>query len=241
IDNAMFGPKPKRAVLAPMASEVAKVLVEEGMEVEKGAKNDVQPTSSNASVFRNTKKINPKLLILHYYCRVPLTYEFTDFISRAFNVLPSAFLLLQRKNREINKALLSWQGSHKNHFKAKVKLLLEMLVKKYGLEAIKEVMPEEHMNLLTNIRKTKERKERKYAANTEETKSRLSKATTSRWLNFVLKFAQQMESYKNFGDEEADNVNSDDMDTKTFSGRHSFPNSKKSLHRISCMGQKPIN
>ena len=32
-----------------------------------------------------------------------LTYEFTDLISKAFNVLPSAFLLLQRKNREINK------------------------------------------------------------------------------------------------------------------------------------------
>ncbi|GJR01244.1 putative reverse transcriptase domain-containing protein [Tanacetum coccineum] len=48
--NSMLGPKPKRAVLAPMVSEVAKVLVEEGMEVEKGARNDVQSTSSNASV-----------------------------------------------------------------------------------------------------------------------------------------------------------------------------------------------
>ena len=34
-----------------------------------------------------------------------------------------------------------------------VKLLLEMLVKKCGLEAVREVMPEEHMKLLTNIRK----------------------------------------------------------------------------------------
>lgn len=34
-----------------------------------------------------------------------------------------------------------------------VKLLLEMLVKKCGLEAVKGVMPEEHMKLLTNIRK----------------------------------------------------------------------------------------
>ncbi|PWA97800.1 Armadillo-like helical [Artemisia annua] len=68
-----------------------------------------------------------------------LTYEFTNLISKAFNVLPSAFLLLPRKNREINKvlvaksqaeglpthmrgmveALLSWQGSHKDLFKAK--------------------------------------------------------------------------------------------------------------------------
>ncbi|KAJ0932850.1 hypothetical protein HanPSC8_Chr04g0178411 [Helianthus annuus] len=32
-----------------------------------------------------------------------LTYEFNDLLSNAFDVLPSTFLLLQRKNREINK------------------------------------------------------------------------------------------------------------------------------------------
>ncbi|GJU92335.1 diacylglycerol kinase 4-like protein [Tanacetum coccineum] len=84
---------------------------------------------------------------------------------------------LQTHMREMVETLLSWQGSHKNLFKSK--LLLEMLMKKRGLEAVKEVMPEEHMKLFTNIRKKKERKERKYAANTEETKSCLSKATTS--------------------------------------------------------------
>lgn len=34
-----------------------------------------------------------------------------------------------------------------------VKHLLEMLVRKCGLDAVKAVMPEEHMKLLTNIRK----------------------------------------------------------------------------------------
>lgn len=34
-----------------------------------------------------------------------------------------------------------------------VKLLIEMLIKKCGLDAVKEVMPEGHMKLLTNIRK----------------------------------------------------------------------------------------
>lgn len=36
---------------------------------------------------------------------------------------------------------------------SQVKLLLEMLVRKCGLDAVKAVMPEEHMKLLTNIRK----------------------------------------------------------------------------------------
>nr|GEV58477.1 hypothetical protein [Tanacetum cinerariifolium] len=79
---------------------------------------------------------------------------------------------------------------------------------------------------------TKERKERKYAANTEETKSRLSKATTSRMSRW-----NHTKIFSDFGDEETDNGNSDDMDTKTFSGRHSLPNSKKSLHRSKRAGK----
>ena len=39
------------------------------------------------------------------------------------------------------------------YFYFQVKLLLEMLVKKCGMDAVKAVMPEEHMKLLTNIRK----------------------------------------------------------------------------------------
>ncbi|CAN1843516.1 RRP12-like protein [Linum perenne] len=136
-----------------------------------------------------------------------LAYEFSDLISSAFTLLPSTLLLLQRKNREIIKAnlglvkvlvaksqadglqihlgsivqgLIRWQDDSKSHFKAKVKNLLEMLVKKCGMEAVKRVMPEEHMKLLTNIRKIKDRRERKLATNSEENKSRLSRATTSR-------------------------------------------------------------
>ncbi|KAJ4816277.1 RRP12-like protein [Rhynchospora pubera] len=135
-----------------------------------------------------------------------LTYEFSDLIDVAYNMLPSAFLLLQRKNREIIKAilgfikvlvaksnanglnerlsglvegLLKWQDNSTNHFKAKVKLLIEMLVRKCGLEAVKKVMPEEHMKLLTNIRKINERKERK-AKSLDGSESLTSKTTVSR-------------------------------------------------------------
>ncbi|KAJ6330951.1 hypothetical protein OIU76_009529 [Salix suchowensis] len=112
-----------------------------------------------------------------------LAYEFSDLVSIAYKLLPSTFLLLQRKNREIIKAnlgflkvlvaksqaeglqmflesmvegLLRWQDDTINHFKAKVKHILEMLVKKCGVDAVKAVMPEEHMKLLANIRKDKQ-------------------------------------------------------------------------------------
>ncbi|XP_061361599.1 uncharacterized protein LOC133305400 [Gastrolobium bilobum] len=175
-----------------------------------------------------------------------LAYEFSDLVLTAFSLLPSTFLLLQRKNKEIIKAnlglikvlvaksqaeglqmhlrnmvegLLKWQDNTKNHFKAKVKLLLEMLVTKCGLEAVKAVMPEQHMKLLSNIRKIKERRERNRGAKSEETRSHLSKATTSR---------QSMWNHtKIFSDFDGDSGNSDAeyLNAKTISGR-----SKSSLH-----------
>ncbi|KAK9116692.1 hypothetical protein Sjap_015639 [Stephania japonica] len=142
-----------------------------------------------------------------------LAYEFSDLISAAYNVLPHAFLLLQRKNQTIIKAnlgllkvivaksqaewlkihlksvvegLVKWQDDTRNHFKAKVKLLLKMLIKKCGMDAVKAVMPEGHLKLLSNIRKIKERKDHRIAANnSEDAKSVHSKATAtsriSRW------------------------------------------------------------
>ncbi|GJQ93738.1 hypothetical protein Tco_0004877 [Tanacetum coccineum] len=101
-----------------------------------------------------------------------LTYEFFDLISKAFNVLPSATLSsgryalllqavlgllkvlvakshaegLQTHMRGMVEALLRLQGfEFDDHMFEQVKQLLEMLVKKCGLDAVKEVMPEEHM------------------------------------------------------------------------------------------------
>ncbi|GAA0164038.1 hypothetical protein LIER_19765 [Lithospermum erythrorhizon] len=172
-----------------------------------------------------------------------LAYEFTDLISATYNLLPLTFLLIRRKNREIIKAnlgllkvlvaksqvqnlnthlkslvdgLLNWQDSAKNHFKAKIKLLIEMLVKKCGMDAVKEVMPEEHLKLLTNIRKLKERRERKLAAGSVDSRSLLSKATTSRHSRW-----NHTRIFSDSGDESADNSEEDFMDAETISGRRS--------------------
>ncbi|GJN22474.1 hypothetical protein PR202_gb10038 [Eleusine coracana subsp. coracana] len=139
-----------------------------------------------------------------------LTYEFSDLIGVAYKLLPQAFLLMQRNNREIVKAnlgfvkalvakskadvlhehlkgvvegLLGWQSDTKNSFKAKVKSLIEILVNKCGLDAVKAVMPEEHMKLLTNIRKVNERKMRKAGSSEDgDAMSMTSRATRqSRW------------------------------------------------------------
>ncbi|RZB71976.1 RRP12-like protein isoform B [Glycine soja] len=157
-----------------------------------------------------------------------LAYEFSDLVLTSFKLLPGTLTLLRSDNKEIIKAnlgflkvlvaksqaeglqmhlksmvegLLKWQDNSRNHFKAKVKLLLGMLVTKCGLEAVKAVMPEEHMKLLSNIRKIKERKERNRSAKSEEARSHFSKATTSR---------QSMWNHtKIFSDFDGDSGNSD--------------------------------
>ncbi|XWS72308.1 hypothetical protein CRYUN_Cryun02cG0028800 [Craigia yunnanensis] len=152
---------------------------------------DIPPTPTSL-VARGLAGETPHMISAAVKGLARLAYEFSDLVSSAYKLLPSTFLLLQRKNREIVKAnlgllkvlvaksksegwqahltslvegLLKWHDDTKNHFKAKVKVLLEMLVRKCGIDAVKAVMPEEHMKLLTNIRKSQAQKERKQAAN----------------------------------------------------------------------------
>ena len=141
-----------------------------------------------------------------------LLYEFSSSLCHTVpDLLPSALLLLKSKNREIIKSVLGlvkvviarlsvaeleqhlhglveglilWSDDSKNHFKAKVRVIIERLVRRCGMDSVARVMPQEHMKLLTNIRKTKERNEKKKISTdggeAAETKSLQSRATTAR-------------------------------------------------------------
>ncbi|WJX12238.1 hypothetical protein P8452_02759 [Trifolium repens] len=183
-----------------------------------------------------------------------LAYEFSDLVLTAFDLLPSTFVLLEKKNREITKAnlgllkvlvaksqaeelqvhlrsvvecLFKWQDVAKNHFKAKVKLLLGMLVTKCGLEAVKAVMPEEHMKLLTNIRKIKERKERNKGAKSEETRSHVSKATTSRQSRW-----NHTDIFSDFDGESTAGSNAEYLNGRTVGRSSTHPKSAASLSGV---------
>ncbi|SCU77963.1 LAFA_0A04192g1_1 [Lachancea sp. 'fantastica'] len=59
--------------------------------------------------------------------------------------------------------LLRWSHEHTGHFKAKVKHIIERLIRKYGYDYIDQHFPEEDKKLLVNIRKTRDRSKRKAA------------------------------------------------------------------------------
>jgi ribosomal RNA-processing protein 12 len=57
--------------------------------------------------------------------------------------------------------LIIWSREHKGHFKAKVKHILERMVRRFGYDLIHKNCPEADRKLIVNIRKTKERTKKK--------------------------------------------------------------------------------
>ena len=65
--------------------------------------------------------------------------------------------------------LMGWSKEHKAHFRAKVKHIFERMIRGFGAELVETLCPEEDRKLITNIRKTRERRKRKKdAAGNEE-------------------------------------------------------------------------
>ncbi|CAK7237651.1 pre-rRNA processing protein [Sporothrix bragantina] len=63
--------------------------------------------------------------------------------------------------------LMRWSHEHKGHFRAKVKHILDRMVRRFGYEIVNKHCPEADRKLITNIRKTKERNKRKKKAANE--------------------------------------------------------------------------
>ena len=121
-------------------------------------------------------------------------YEFRDSLSASTlsDLVQTMDLFLTSNNREIVKSVLGfvkvcvislptemvqprlvtlipnlmiWSHEHKGHFRAKVKHILERMVRRFSFEVVNKNCPEPDRKLINNIRKTKERmKKRKDAA-----------------------------------------------------------------------------
>lgn len=64
--------------------------------------------------------------------------------------------------------LMVWSHEHKAHFKAKVKHIIERMIRRFGYDAVERFVPEDDKKLVVNIRKTRDRRKRqKDAAVTE--------------------------------------------------------------------------
>ena len=59
------------------------------------------------------------------------------------------------------KSILSWGDNKRNHFRLKCRVILERLVRKFGLDMVAAFIPKKHQRLVLHIRKTAERQRRR--------------------------------------------------------------------------------
>lgn len=79
--------------------------------------------------------------------------------------LPSS--IVEPSLPELIPALINWSHEHSNHFKVKIRHILERLIRKFGVEKIEPHTPEEDKKLISNIRKKQARSKKKKAAREE--------------------------------------------------------------------------
>ncbi|CUS13553.1 unnamed protein product [Tuber aestivum] len=118
-----------------------------------------------------------------------ILYQFKDDMSKSLisEMITTLDLFLTSKNREIVRSVLGfikvciislpketmlprfnslvpnlmiWSHEHKAHFKAKVKHIIERMVRRFSYEAVERHVPEEDKKLVINIRKMRERRKR---------------------------------------------------------------------------------
>lgn len=122
-----------------------------------------------------------------------ILYEFREAISTQTmeDLVETMNLYLTSNNREIVKSVLGfvkvctislpqdlmlprlsvmipnvmvWSHEHKGHFRAKIKHIIERMVRRFGADVVMKHCPEEDKKLITNIRKAKERSKRRKEA-----------------------------------------------------------------------------
>lgn len=81
------------------------------------------------------------------------------FAKVALIVLPEGVLVPRLKN--LVPSLMSWSREHKSQFRAKIKHLIERMIRRFGFELVYNHCPEGDKKFISNIRKAKERRKRK--------------------------------------------------------------------------------
>lgn len=87
------------------------------------------------------------------------------YVKVAIVSLPSA--LVQPSLPTLIPALINWSHEHSNHFKVKIRHILERLIRKFGIDVIDKEVPEDDKKLVQNIRKRQMRSKKKKEARAE--------------------------------------------------------------------------
>lgn len=136
--------------------------------------------------------------------------------------LPEEFVRANLK--PLLEKLMRWSHEHKGHFASKVKHILERLVRKFGYDLVEDAIPEEDKKLIANIKKLRNRAQKKAAevAEAGKTTSTENKAFTSAYEEALF---------------DSDDSEPEDEETGATSGK----SKKKADQFILNTGDEPLN
>ncbi|KAL2140968.1 hypothetical protein VTI28DRAFT_3013 [Corynascus sepedonium] len=169
-------------------------------------------------------------------------YEFRESLSKETmsDLVQTMDLFLTSNNREIVKSVLGfvkvcvislptdlmlprlatlipnvmvWSHEHKGHFRAKVKHILERMVRRFGVDIVNKHCPEADRKLITNIRKSKERSKRKKEATKDGAESD-AEGAGRRKSRFESEYDQALYSSDDEDEEGNESDHSDDSDAE---------------------------
>ncbi|SCU78672.1 LADA_0A06832g1_1 [Lachancea dasiensis] len=124
-------------------------------------------TAYSCLVFEFKSQVSPDILMdIYDTIELYLTSNSREIVKSAIGFAKVCCLalpeeLMKPKIPSLLPKLLRWSHEHTGHFKAKVKHIIERLIRRYGYEYIDQHFPEEDKRLLVNIRKTRDRSKRK--------------------------------------------------------------------------------
>lgn len=106
--------------------------------------------------------------------------------------------------------LMRWSHEHKAHFKAKVKHIMERMIRRFGVDKVEKLCPEEDRKLIVNIKKTRERrKKKKDAAPEDEADDEMEGTKKGKKGRFESEFDQAIYGSEDDSDETSDNEGND--------------------------------
>lgn len=180
-----------------------------------------------------------------------ILYEFRETLNKETmsDLVQTMDLFLTSNNREIVKSVLGfvkvcvislpidmmlprlatlipnvmvWSHEHKGHFRAKVKHILERMVRRFGVDIVNKHCPESDRKLITNIRKTRERKKKKKEAEKNAGDDSDVEESSRRKSRFESEYDQAL-----YSSDEDESEHSDDSDVEMTGRRQK----KKGAHQ----------
>jgi ribosomal RNA-processing protein 12 len=110
----------------------------------------------------SNETINSLLDVMDIFLQNPnreIVQSVLGFIKVEVISLPES--LVRPRLKTLLPNLMVWSHEHKAHFKAKVKHIVERMVRKFGVDEVERATPAEDRKLITNIRKTREQRKKK--------------------------------------------------------------------------------